>query len=174
MNLEQKQSVVEEVKALVNSAQAMFLLTCEGLGVADSTRLRRELGKEGALLRVVKNTLLARALEGSPVPFLGEMLKGQLALAYTVKDPVALAKALTAFAKTNTKVQVVGGSLGVRAVKQADVKALAALPTPEVLKAMLLGALVGVPKKFLGLLQAPARDFVYLLKARETDLAKQG
>ena len=121
---------------------------------------------------MVKNTLMARALEGSPVTFLGDMLKGQLALAFTTKDPVSLAKAITAFAKTNKKVSVVGGCLGDRQVSEPQVKALAALPSAEVLKSMLLGAMVGVPKKFLGLLQAPSRDFVYLLKAREAKLGE--
>ncbi len=170
MDRDQKSSVVEDLKGLLAGAKAMVLLSQKGVKVDQSTPFRRSLRKEGASIRVIKNTLFARAIESTPYAFFGAMLKGPLALAYTEKDPVALAKALTAYLKGNQKVAVVGGALGNRPITEADLKALAALPSPEVLKGMFLGALVGVPKKFLGLLQAPARDFLGVLKARERQL----
>ena len=173
MKLEQKQQLVEALKGLVQSARAMVLLSQAGLTVGESTRFRRDLGKEGAAFRVVKNTMFARAIDGSPVAFLGKLLRGPVAVAYTTRDPVALARALTGFLKGNQKVGVVGGSLGTSPIGEADLKALASLPPAETLRAMLLGALTGVPRNFLGVLQAPARDFVGVLAARERKLAEQ-
>jgi large subunit ribosomal protein L10 len=172
MDRTQKSAVVEDLQTLLADAKAMVFLSQKGLTVDQSTQFRRALRKEGSSFRVIKNTLMARAIDGSPFAFLGTLLKGPIAVAYTKSDPVALAKALTAFLKGNQLVSMVGGSLGTRSITEADLKSLAALPAPEVLKSMLLGALVGVPKKFLGVLQAPARDFMGVLKARERQLGE--
>lgn len=175
MNLEQKQAAVEELKGVLTSAKAMVLLSANGLNMEVTTGLRRALRKEGAAYRVIKNTLFNRAADGTPWAFLTATLKGPLAVAYTEQDPAAFAKALTTLLKGvgPTKVKVVGGALGTRAMDEVQLKALASLPSAEVLKAMLLGAFTGVPKKFLGLLQAPARDFLGVLKARERQLGEQ-
>jgi large subunit ribosomal protein L10 len=170
MNLDQKAAVVEDLKGVIASAKAIVLLSQKGLTVEQTTGFRRNLRKEGAAFLVVKNTLMARAVEGSPWSFLGDHLKGPLAIAFTKQDPAALAKALTAFLKGNQKVTVVTGALGTKPMDASGLKVLASLPSAEVLKSMLLGALVGVPKKFLGVLQAPARDFVGVLAARERQL----
>jgi large subunit ribosomal protein L10 len=171
MNREQKAEMVGDLQGLVTESKAMVLLAQNGLTMAETTRLRRDLGKEGASLRVLKNTLMTRAVKGSPWEFLASGLKGPIAMAYTRKDVVALAKAVTAALKGNTKIAVIGGALGKRPLKEADLKVLASLPPIEVLKGSLLGALGGVPRKFLGILQAPGRDFLGVLKARERKLA---
>jgi large subunit ribosomal protein L10 len=174
MNLEQKQAAVEELKGVLTSAKAMVLLSANGLNMEVTTGVRRALRKDGAAYRVIKNTLFNRAAEGTPWAFLTATLKGPLAVAYTDQDPAAFAKALTTLLKgVSAKVKVVGGALGTSPMDEAQLKALAALPSAEVLKAMLLGAFTGVPKKFLGLLQAPARDFLGVLKAREAQLGEQ-
>ena len=174
MNLEQKKAAVEDLKVLLNSSQAMFLLAQNGLSVSTMTQIRAALRKEGAGFRIVKNTMLARAIDGSPWEFVGEWLKGPLALAYTPEDPVGLAKAISAFLKTTTGMSVVGGALGTKPASTQELTALAALPSPEVVKGMLLGAFTATPKKLLGIFQAPARDFVGVLAARERQLAEQG
>lgn len=173
MNLEQKKAAVAELTGILNSAKAMVLLAQNGLNMEMNTSMRRALRKDGGAFRVVKNTMFARAVEGTPWAFFADQLKGPLALAYTNEDPAAFAKSLTTLLKGVTKVKVVGGSLGISPMGEAQLKALAALPSADVLKGMLLGALVGVPKKFLGVLQAPARDFVGVLAARERQLAEQ-
>lgn len=172
MNLEQKQATVEDLKALVANAKAMVLLSQNGLTVEWTTGFRRALRKEGGAFRVIKNTLLARAVDGTALDFYKGWMKGPLAVAYTDGDPVSLAKALVAALKGNQKVTVVGGNLGNSQIDEAGLKALAALPPVEVVKGMLLGAMTGVPKKFLGVLQAPARDFVGVLAARERQLTE--
>lgn len=171
MTPDQKVAVVEELKALLTSAKATILLSQKGMTVDMTTQFRRNLRKEGAGFRVIKNTLMHRAIEGTPLAFFQKDLAGPLAIAYTDKDPAALAKVLVAFLKGNQKVAMVGGALGARALTEADLKALAQLPSIEVLRGMLLGALTGVPRTFLGLLQAPGRDMVGVLAARERQLS---
>jgi large subunit ribosomal protein L10 len=173
MNLEQKKAEVEELKGILVNAKAMVLLSANGLNMEATTGLRRALRKENGAFRVIKNTLFNRAADGTPWQFLGASLKGPLAVAYTEKDPAAFAKALTALLKGMARVKVVGGALGTRTMDEAGLKALASLPPADVLQAMLLGAFTGVPRKFLGLLQAPARDFMGVLKARERQLEEQ-
>jgi len=171
MNLEEKSAVVDELKHVLSSAKALVLLSQKGFKVDQSTTFRRNLRKEEGSFRVIKNTLFARAIEGTGLDHLTKLLRGPLAMAYTVKDPVSLAKALVAFLKGNKQVVMVGGSLGTRPITEVELKALAALPPVAVIKGMFLGTLVGVPKKFLGVLQAPGRDFLGVLKARERQLA---
>lgn len=173
MNLEQKKAVVEDLKGIVESAKAMVLLTQSGLSVRDVTKFRAELRQEGAGLRVFKNTLLNRVVEDTGLAFISKWLTGPLAVAHTAKDPAAMAKVLTAFLKDHKNVVMVGGSLGVKPIAEANLKALANLPSAEVLKGMLLGTLVGVPKKLLGVFQAPGRDFVGVLAARQRQLEEQ-
>jgi large subunit ribosomal protein L10 len=174
MNLEQKKAAVEDLKGLLQSAQAMFLLSQNGLSMGITTQIRNALRKEGAGFRVVKNTMLARAVDGTPWAYFADWLKGPLAMAYTESDPVGLAKAMAAFLKTTKGIEMVGGAIGTRQASVKDMETLASLPAPDVIKGMLLGAMTGVPKKFLGLLQAPARDFLGVLAARERQLGEQG
>lgn len=174
MNLEQKKAMVEDLKGLLQSAQAAFLLRQDGLRVDVSTTFRRALRKDAAAIRVVKNTLLARAVEGTSLAFFTEWLKGPLVLAYTSTDPVGLAKVLKAFLKTTKNVELVGGAIGTSKASATDMDFLAALPAQEVLKGMFLGVLTAAPKKFLGLMKAPAQNFVGVLAARERQLAEQG
>lgn len=174
MNFQQKEAVVEELMGIAASASAMVLLSHHGLTVEESTRIRREMASSGVGLKVVKNTLFLRAVAGTPREFLTEYLQGPVAIAFTRGDPVSLAKVLASTLKGNQKLAIKGGSLGSRPLTEADVKALAALPPAETLKAMLLGALAGVPRKFLGVLQASSRDLVGVLKARERQLSGEG
>ncbi|HOU52596.1 MAG TPA: 50S ribosomal protein L10 [Myxococcota bacterium] len=173
MNREQKQAVVEELKGILTSSRAMVLVSMTRLNMETTTGLRATLRKEGGRFQVIKNTLFGRAVEGTPLAFLGEKLAGPLAVAYTDGDPVGLAKALVGILKSVQGLQFVVGVLGTRSMNEAQLKALATLPSAEVLRAMLLGTFGGVPRKFLGLLQAPARDFLGVLKARERQLTEQ-
>jgi len=174
MNLEQKKAAVADLVELLNKAQAWFLLSQKGLDMPTITQARADLRKEGAHLKVIKNTMMARAVEGTPWEFVNDWLSGPLAIAHTESDPVGLAKALAAFIKANNKVEVIGGALGEKQTSAADLTKMASLPSPDVIKGLLLGAMTGVPKKFLGVLQAPARDFMGVLMARERQLSEQG
>lgn len=173
MKREEKQAAVEEFRGILTTAKALVLLSTTRLNMETTTNLRATLRKEGGRFKVIKNTLFGRALDGTPLAFLGEKLTGPLAVAYSDSDPVSLAKALVGVLKSVQGLQFVVGVLGVRPISEAQLKALATLPSAEVLRATLLGAFTGVPRKFLGLLQAPARDFLGVLKARERQLEEQ-
>lgn len=173
MNLEQKQANVADLKELTASSEALILVTHSGLTMNETSRFRRNLDEEDAGFRIVKNTLFAHAIQGTEQEFLGELLNGPVAIAFTKTDPASLAKNLSAFIKATKKVTVLGGCLGSKPIGEVEVKSLASLPPLEILKGMFLGTLSGVPKKFLGLLQAPGRDFVGVLKARENQLSEQ-
>jgi len=173
MNGEQKQATVEQWKGILATTKAMVLLSSTRLNMETTTGLRVALRKEGARFRVIKNTLFGRAVEGTALDFLRGKLAGPLAVVYTDGDPVSLAKALVGVLKSVPGLQFVVGVLGTRPMTEPQLKALATLPSAEVLRAMLLGTFTGVPRKFLGLLQAPARDFLGVLKARERQLTEQ-
>ena len=170
MNLEQKKSSVEELKGLMDSALATVMLSQNGLTVGEVTEFRRALRVSGARLKVFKNTLLLRAIKGTPYESIYKTLKGPLTVAYTTKDPAGMAKAVVEFVKGRKSIAVVGGSLGDKSMDEAQLKALSELPPIEVLRGALLGTLVGVPQKLLGIFQAPGRDMVGVLAARERQL----
>lgn len=171
MNLEQKKQSIEELKDLMDSATATVMLSQNGLTVGEVTAFRHSLRDVGAGLKVFKNTMMRRAIDGSPYQEIyGDTLKGPLAVVFTTTDAAAMAKSVVEFTKSRKSVEVVGGSLGDRKMDQSQLKALSELPSIEVLRASLLGALVGVPQKLLGIFQAPGRDMVGVLAARERQL----
>lgn len=170
MDLQKKKALVEELSDIVKEARAMVLMSFSGLTVEESFQLRKDFAQAKAGYKVIKNTLMARALQDSPVAFLSKYLRGPLALVYTKSDPVTMAKALLAALKNNQKIAVVAGSLGDREIGPKDIEAIASLPPPETIKAMFLSTLLAAPRTFLGLLQASARDFLSVLRAREEAL----
>jgi large subunit ribosomal protein L10 len=174
MNLEQKKQSVDELKDLMDSARATVMLSHSGLTVEEVTEFRRALRAYGSGLKVFKNTLLERAIAGTPYEVIyKDALKGPLAVAHTTTDAAGMAKAVVAFVKGRKNITVIGGSLGEGRMNESQLKALSELPSIEVLRGTLLGALVGVPKKLLGIFQAPGRDMVGVLAARERQLGEQ-
>jgi large subunit ribosomal protein L10 len=160
LNLEQKKAVVDEVSAQVAGAQAIIVAENRGLEVGDVTRLRATARKEGVYLRVVKNTLARRAIAGTPFAGLSERLVGPLMYGIS-KDPVAPAKVLNEFAKTNDKLVIKGGALPNYVMDAAGVKALATMPSREELLARLLGTM-----------QAPIAQFVRTLNEVPTKFVR--
>ena len=126
-----------------------------GLTVAEMTDLRGRLRKEGATLKVVKNTLVQKALDGSVGEAGDALFTGPVAIAYA-PDPVSAAKVATQYAKDNEKFTVVGGLMGQTVLDQSGIKALATLPSLDQLRAKLIGLLQAPATKVAGVLQAPA------------------
>ena len=170
MNKQEKAERVQVLRDIVEQATAIILLNFKGLSVEESTSLRRNLRKEGGAMTVVKNTLLRRALQGTQREFLKDHLKGPVAMAYTTQDPVALAKVLDAHLKDSQSLVPVAGSLDGKPLAAEDIKSLARMPTMETMRAMFLGLLLAVPRKFMAALTAAQRDFVAVLKAKERQL----
>ena len=140
LNLEQKQAVVSEIASQLASAQAVIVAENRGLSVEAVTSLRARARKSGLYLRVLKNTLVRRAVKGTPF----EQLTGQLSgpLMYGIaRDPVSGAKVLADFAKENELFVIKSGAMANAMMSTADIKALATMPSREELLAKLAGTL---------------------------------
>lgn len=155
LNLEEKKAVVAEVSAQVADAQAIVVAEYRGLEVGQITTLRANARKSGVYLRVLKNTLVRRAVAGTPFEGLQGAMVGPLIYGIS-KDPVAAAKILHEFAKGNDKLVIKGGAYAGRALDAEGVKALAAIPSREVLIAQVAGLLKSPIQRMAGVLAAVA------------------
>jgi large subunit ribosomal protein L10 len=164
LNIEQKKAIVAEVAAKLADAQATILAEYRGLTVAQMTVLRRQAYGAKVYLRVVKNTLARRAVEGTGFACLQDQMSGPLALAISA-DPVAVAKILSEFAKDNDKLRIKAAAMGGKLMSLAQVKALATLPGREQLLAMLMGTMQAPVQKFVQTLNEVPGKFVRTLAA---------
>jgi large subunit ribosomal protein L10 len=160
LNLDDKKTVVAEVSAEVANAQSIIVAEYRGLGVVDLTALRANARKNGVYLRVVKNTLVRRAIAGTPFEGLSAKLVGPLIYGIS-KDPVAAAKLLNDFAKGNDKLAIKIGAMPNYVMDVAGVKALATMPSREELLS-----------KLLGTMQAPITQFVRTLNEVPTKFVR--
>jgi len=138
--LERKQAVVSEIAAQLADAQAVMVAEYRGVDVAAVTGLRAKARQSGLSLRVLKNTLARRAIAGTPFEKLADQLVGPLLYGITA-DPVAGAKVLAEFAKENEAFVIKAGVMTNSLMTEADIKALALLPSREELLATLLGTM---------------------------------
>jgi large subunit ribosomal protein L10 len=164
LNLEQKQAVVAELAKQLKGAQATMLAEYRGLSVEQMTKLRRKAHEGKVYLRVVKNTLARRAVDGSEFACLKDQMVGPLAYAVS-SDPVAVAKILSEFAKDNDALKIKAGAMGGKLMTVAQIQALATLPGREQLLAMLLGTMQAPVQKFVQTLNEVPAKFVRVLAA---------
>jgi large subunit ribosomal protein L10 len=157
LNLGEKKAVVAEVAAQVATAQTIVVAEYRGGEVTKLTVLRKKARESGVYLRVLKNTLVRRAVADTPFAGLGDKMVGPLIYSISA-DPVAAAKVLSDFAKTNDKLVLMAGSYAGKVLDAAGVQALASIPSRDELLARLLGVM-----------QAPVSGFAVVLSA----LAKQ-
>ena len=160
LNREEKAVVIEEVTAELAQAQSVIIAEYRGLDVASATVLRKTARESGVYLRVLKNTLVRRAVVGTPFEELSSQLTGPLIYGISA-DPVAAAKVLATFAKTNDKLVIKGGALPNNILSQEGVKALATMPSREELLS-----------KLLGTMQAPIAQFVRTLNEVPTKFVR--
>ena len=160
----EKVAVVEEVRAKLEAADAAVLTEYRGLNVSATADLRRALREAGGEYKIYKNTLVRFAARDLGLE-IDDLLTGPTAIAFIDGDPVAVAKALKDFAKTNPALVIKGGLLGEKTLSEADVKALADVEPREVLLARIAGAFAAPMQQFAGLLEALPRNFAYGLKA---------
>ncbi len=173
LNLDEKKAVVAEVSAEVAKAQAIIVAEYRGLEVGNMTNLRREARKAGVYLRVLKNTLARRAVEGTPFAGLAEHLVGPLVYGIS-PDPVATAKLLNDFAKTNDKLVIKAGAMPNAVISAKDVKALATMPSREELLSKLLGTMQAPIAQFVRTLNEVPTRFVRGVAAVRDKKEKEG
>ena len=154
-NRSEKAEAIAELNQTFKGANLVVVTRQTGLTVAEVTDLRRKIRAAGASYKVTKNRLTLRALEGTSFTALGSLFSGPTAIAYS-EDPVAAAKVVAAFAKTNEKLTIVGGALGEKVLDVAGVQALATLPSLDALRGKIIGLLQAPATKVAGVLQAPA------------------
>ena len=160
LNRKEKAVVIEEVAAEVAKAQSIIIAEYRGLDVASVTVLRKTARESGVYLRVLKNTLVRRAVAGTPFEELSAQLTGPLIYGISA-DPVSAAKVLAGFAKTNDKLVIKGGALPNSILSTEGVQALATMPSREELLS-----------KLMGTMQAPVTQFVRTLNEVPTKFAR--
>ncbi len=161
----EKVAVVDEVAERVASTSTAVVTEYRGLTVAEISTLRRQLRSLGADYKVFKNTLVRRAVAGTAVEPLSELLEGPTAIAFVEGDVSAVAKALRDFAKGAPSLVVKGGVLDGKALSASDLTALADLPSRDVLLAQLAGLLASPLRTLAGLMKAVPQNLAYGLSA---------
>jgi large subunit ribosomal protein L10 len=164
LNRQEKAVVIEEVAAQVAKAQSIVIAEYRGLDVASVTVLRKTARQSGVYLRVLKNTLARRAVNGTAFESLSKQLTGPLIYGISA-DPVAPAKVLSDFAKTNDKLVIKGGSLPNNLLNQEGIKALATLPSRDELLSKLMGTMQAPIAQFARTLNEVPTKFVRGLAA---------
>ena len=155
MDRTEKREFVSTLGQVFAETQMVVVTRNNGMTVAEVSNLRRQMRASGSTYKVAKNRLAALALDGTRFEGIKPMLKGPTALAWS-KDPVAVAKAALDYAKTNERFVVIGGALGTQTLNADGIKALADLPSLDVLRARLLGMLQTPGTRIAAVLQAPA------------------
>jgi large subunit ribosomal protein L10 len=155
MDRAQKSEQVAALNRTLHETSVVVVTRNLGMTVAQSTALRVKMRDAGASYKVTKNSLARIAAEGTPYITLHDLLVGPTALSTSV-DPVAAAKIVVEFAKTNDKLEIIGGAMGDTVLDVNGVKALAALPSLDELRAKIVGLLQAPATKVASVLQAPA------------------
>ena len=164
MERSQKTEVVAELNRTFTETSVVIVTRNLGLTVAQSTQLRNRMREAGATYKVSKNRLARIALDGTSYGSLSDLLVGPTALS-TTKDPVAPAKVIVEFAKTNDKLEIVGGAMGDTVLDVNGVKALATLPSLDELRAKIVGLIQAPATKIVQIVQAPGGQIARVLAA---------
>ena len=171
LRLEDKKTLVKEVNAVAGKAISAVAAEYRGLSVAEMTELRREAREAGVYLRVVKNTLARRAVEGTEFECMQETLKGPILLAFAKEDPGAAARVIKDFAKDHEALKAVSLSAGGQLMPGSDLARLADLPTLDQARAMLLGVMIAPMSKLVRTLAEPSAMLARTLSARSSQEA---
>ncbi|MGB7409011.1 MAG: 50S ribosomal protein L10 [Pontixanthobacter sp.] len=165
MDRSQKSEAVADLNAVFKESGVVVVTRNLGLSVAQSTELRGKMREAGASYKVAKNRLAKLALKDTDYDGLGDLLTGPTALA-TSSDPVAAAKAAVEFAKTNDKLEIVGGSMGGEMLDEAAVRSLASLPSLDELRGTIVGLVQAPATKIARVMVEPAAKLARVFGAQ--------
>ena len=164
MDRAKKAESIEELKSVFADNATVVVTQYTGMTFVEMSDLRTRLRKEGAVLKVFKNRLAQKALNGSVGEAGDALFKGPVALVYSA-DPVTAAKISAQYAKENDKLKIIGGLMGTDVLNEAGIKALATLPSLDELRGKLVGLLQAPATKIAGILVAPAGQLARVVKA---------
>jgi large subunit ribosomal protein L10 len=160
-----KTAYVSEFQDKLEKAKVVVLASCEGVNVDQMTDLRKQIRNLGDEIKVVKNTLLQRALNNLGREEFAKHMTGSVAMTFGYADPAAPVKVLFDFSEKAKKFKFKAGLLGDKMLTPADLVALSKLPSRDQLLSMLLSAMQGTIRNFVSVTQGPIRKFVYALQA---------
>ena len=176
MDKSQKERIVAELTERLRATDTLIVADSRGLTMPQVDALRTELLTHGARFQVVKNTLTRRAAEEAGAEHLLALLEGPTAIAFLDSDgdPAAVAKALRTAARDTQVIEIRGGVMQGRAMSAEEVETLATLPSLEVLRGQVLGAVTAPLMTIVGLFNAPLQNLIGLIDARIEQLEAQG
>ena len=169
MNRSEKAELIETLQSIFNASTTVVVAHQVGMTVAESGDLRGKMREAGAGFKVTKNRIAKLALKGTRFEDLDSLFTGPTAVG-TSEDPVAAAKTLVEYAKSNNKLTIVGGSMDGKVLDKAGVEALAKMPSLDELRGKLVGLLQAPASKLARVTQAPAGKLARVVKAREEQL----
>ena len=171
LSLEQKKAVVEDVAKVARTAQSAVAAEYRGLTVAAMTELREKAKQSGVYLRVVRNTLARRAVEGTQFECVQDRLRGPLVLAFSRDEPGAAARVMRDYAKSNDKLIVSFVAFDGRALDAPAIDQLASLPSRDEALSMLMSVLLAPATRFVRTIAEPHAGLVRVMDAMRTDQA---
>jgi len=171
LRLEDKKLLVKEVNAVAADSVTAVAAIYRGLSVSEMTELRSKARSAGVYMRVVKNTLARRAIEGTDFECMQATLKGPILLAFAKDDPGAAARIIKDFAKEHEALQAVSLAAGGQLLPGSDLARLAELPTLDQARGMLLGVMLAPMSKLVRTLAEPSAMLARTLNARASQKA---
>ena len=172
MNRREKGQVVSDLSEKAKGFQAVVLTNYRGLSVEQLNQLRRRLREERISYHVVKNTLMKLASKGTDLEKLNDYFEGPTAIAISHGDPIPLAKILSDFLKTQPSMEIKVGLIQGRVVLPEEVKALATMPSREVIFGRIMGTLQGPGSHLGGVLYQAIQQVLGMIQARVDQLEK--
>lgn len=166
MPTQEKVAAVDDLKERLEGVKTVLLTEYRGLTVQQMSELRKQLRAVSAQYKVVKNRLAKIAISSSELEVLRGQLTGPVGIIVSKDDPVAVAKAVSTFARTNQALTIKGGYVEGRVMAPEGLRALADLPSKDALRSQVVGAIQGPLAQVVSLLQAPQRELAYILAER--------
>lgn len=165
LKLEDKRAIVEDVAKVASSAYSAIAAEYRGMSVSSMTDLRKKARESNVYLRVVRNTLARRAVEGTDFACMQDVMVGPILLAFSMKEPGAAARVIKDFAKQNDKLVVKAVSISGRLLPASEIETLAKMPTYEQGISMLMSVMKAPISKFVRTLAEPTAKFVRTVAA---------